>query len=147
MDETPGPLQPSFKAGPDIERCRCLDLAPISAGEGSYQVQMYGKVGHHSKHVPDPILARMHGLSGSASTHMHSCQVRPFSPSPKITGSTESERACLLPSGVYLTLAHTFPACVLGKSHNFIITTGLVLALALKLAASPALLCLNVLLT
>lgn len=55
-----GLLQPSFKASPDIERCHCLDLSPITAGERSYQVQMYRKVGHRSKHVPDPILARIY---------------------------------------------------------------------------------------
>lgn len=54
-----GPLQPSFKAGPDRERCHCLDLSPITAEKRSDQVQMYRKVGHHSKHVPDPILAHI----------------------------------------------------------------------------------------
>lgn len=45
----------------EADRDVTVELAfPFTAGEPSYQVQMQRKVGHHTKHVPDPILPHMH---------------------------------------------------------------------------------------
>lgn len=87
---------------------------------------MYRKVGHRSKRVPDPILARTYRHPLTPPVHAgFSCQVRPFSPSPKITRRRlrAAVFACFHLGSIFHL--HVRPCLrTHSKSRRFVLTTG-----------------------
>lgn len=113
------------------------------------------KMGHHTKHVPDPILPpyAQRPARDPLLTLVHIFTLAKLDhflpPSPKIV---QTQNECLVPSGVYLTSAHTSLPCLHpyfsnSESYNFIIFNNrLRFTSAFKSAYAPAVFCLNALL-